>query len=1057
MKRWIQIGAGLLLLAVLLIQGSPGSASSRSRPPGQNETPLPAWQEAIERIDQAYEGGQITLDQAVRLRLQALRDPFALPLPYRPLKPPQAYPRPRARCGWPEAAAKTWALFRDQDQWGEDTKTFIEQELQRSNQALQARLLSMETMETDHFRIRWDPQEIPNGQAYAQDLANDLEAAWHRFANLGYTLPNPTEYYIILADRVLFPYDRIEVEIVREVNPCGIWPFGESPPAISMPIRIQFALDALNKSEQYKQALAAHELFHVIQVDYLGFREAQCPYWGPLFFYASPATRGAWLMEGSSTWIEKALYNYENILFVSIEDYHLHPEWSLFVFDALRGDTDREYGTALFLWYLNNFYGDRYQQPIVKRIWEQLREDIPPLQKDTVDAVTEVLLHPEQGTSPYDDYPELWQSLFADFILADYLKTEYPALVGQPGGDWGTWSSDRDLVAVLDRINNQNAYRVHRPAFPDETTLRVKRSPIEDPGAFLAEIFSDQLNLPPGEDQTGATLEITFLTNCPYCAVDQLIFDAPTHALRTDAVQRVLFTWDNREAQFVIPDFGASPTRREDNPTASEQVTLLFTSGAGGYGGWGYQELPAGVFNFFYYEIHVKDNPPITPLNLSATTVNGDYPIMLQWEPVREEGIRYNVYQARTEDVPVDDAHRIAQGLTATSLEIPSGEPGIYYFVVTAVDQGGNESEPSDPVQVVVGVTEVQIQIASGPEDAGPEPSVCAYATSWNEIYFGECTDGSLITSGFRFGNVPVPRNAQIVEAYLEFTVDGPYDVPLQVRIYGEASGDAQPFSDTDRPENRPRTQASVLWTVPATDHWKLGMTRRTPDLAALVQEIVSRPDWQPYHGMGFIFNTVSSASGQHRRVIGYERPVWYPGSEYAARLLIRYAGTIPPTPTPTPTPTPGPCVLQRMQGQVPGLQDLGLFYQARSRLAQTPAGKRYVEMYYRYSPALLRLMQQDAEVRRAFGEVLRVWRPVLRAWVQGQDMPLNREQVAALQRFLKLLVERGEPSLRAAVLQEMQRIPWSRLAGMRVSEVEALLLDKVPRRVPMPTGTPRP
>ena len=210
---------------------------------------------------------------------------------------------------------------------------------------------------------------------------------------------------------------------------------------------------------------------------------------------------------------------------------------------------------------------------------------------------------------------------------------------------------------------------------------------------------------------------------------------------------------------------------------------------------------------------------------------------------------------------------------------------------------------------------------------------------------------------------------------------------------------------------------------------------------------------------MVFISNTVSSASGQHRRVIGYERPVWYPGSEYAARLVIRYAGAIPPTPAPTPTPTPGPCALQWMQGQGLGVRDLGVFYRVRNKLAQRPAGQRYVAMYYRYSPALIRLLQQDAEVRRAFGEVLRVWRPVLQAWVEGRDIQLTHAQVAVLQRFLKLLAERGEPSLRAAVLQEMRCIPWAQLVGMRLSEAEALLLGagEAPQGMPLPTGTPRP
>lgn len=103
--------------------------------------------------------------------------------------------------------------------------------------------------------------------------------------------------------------------------------------------------------------------------------------------------------------------------------------------------------------------------------------------------------------------------------------------------------------------------------------------------------------------------------------------------------------------------------------------------------------------------------------------------------------------------------------------------------------------------------------------------------------------------------------------------------------------------------------------------------------------------------------------------------------------------------------------------------------------------------------------MQKDAEVRRVLGETLRDWQPVLRAWVQGEDVRLSREQVAALQHLLGLLAERGEPSLRAAAVHEMQRIPWEQLAGMRVSEVEALLLgaEDAQRGTPMPSGTPQP
>ena len=56
MKRWVQIGAGLFLLTIFLIQGSQGLASPLSRPPRQDEAPPPAWQEAIECIGQATGG-----------------------------------------------------------------------------------------------------------------------------------------------------------------------------------------------------------------------------------------------------------------------------------------------------------------------------------------------------------------------------------------------------------------------------------------------------------------------------------------------------------------------------------------------------------------------------------------------------------------------------------------------------------------------------------------------------------------------------------------------------------------------------------------------------------------------------------------------------------------------------------------------------------------------------------------------------------------------------------------------------------------------------------------
>lgn len=180
-------------------------------------------------------------------------------------------------------------------------------------------------------------------------------------------------------------------------------------------------------------------------------------------------------------------------------------------------------------------------------------------------------------------------------------------------------------------------------------------------------------------------------------------------------------------------------------------------------------------------------------------------------------------------------------------------------------------------------------QVSGGADDAGTEPTRCIFTPNANEIYFGQCPDGQNITSGFRFPNVTLPPGAQIAQAYLEFTVDGPYTDELTVAFYGQASGNAQPFSFSSRPENRPLTQASVTWHIPASDRWELGQTRASPDLTAIVQEILNRPDWVSGNALAVIVKNAGPASGQwrHRRVIGYERPVWYPGRDYAARLVI--------------------------------------------------------------------------------------------------------------------------------------------------------------------------
>jgi len=182
--------------------------------------------------------------------------------------------------------------------------------------------------------------------------------------------------------------------------------------------------------------------------------------------------------------------------------------------------------------------------------------------------------------------------------------------------------------------------------------------------------------------------------------------------------------------------------------------------------------------------------------------------------------------------------------------------------------------------------------VAKSSDDAGPNPVYdCDFSTDWNEIFLGECYDGTDITSGFRFPNITLPQGTQVVQAYLEFTVDGPYTDELTLALYGEDTGNAEPFTITNQPKDRTVMDDQdlvVAWHIPASDRWELNSVQRTPDLTAIVQTVLNRPNWEKGNALAIIVKNAGSASGlnRHRRVVGYDRPATtYNG--FVPRLVI--------------------------------------------------------------------------------------------------------------------------------------------------------------------------
>jgi len=117
---------------------------------------------------------------------------------------------------------------------------------------------------------------------------------------------------------------------------------------------------------------------------------------------------------------------------------------------------------------------------------------------------------------------------------------------------------------------------------------------------------------------------------------------------------------------------------------------------------------------------------------------------------------------------------------------------------------------------------------------------------------------------GLRFRDVNIPQGATINSAFIQFTVDEADSEPTNLLIEGELADNPAAFTnDINNISSRPRTAAQVSWDdIPAwTSPGEVGPDQQTPDLTAIVTELVNRPGWMSGQAMTFII------SGDGKRV----------------------------------------------------------------------------------------------------------------------------------------------------------------------------------------------
>ena len=150
----------------------------------------------------------------------------------------------------------------------------------------------------------------------------------------------------------------------------------------------------------------------------------------------------------------------------------------------------------------------------------------------------------------------------------------------------------------------------------------------------------------------------------------------------------------------------------------------------------------------------------------------------------------------------------------------------------------------------------ISSRISSGLDDAEEHKDGSVDTTSTDlELVYDDYYDSNQIV-GMRFKNISIPKDAIIKSASIQFQVDeNRNSSSADLTIRGEGTGNSNTFQEqTNNISGRSTTTAKTNWSPSI---WGMvgsrGSEQKTPDISAIIQEIVSRSDWQENNNLTII------------------------------------------------------------------------------------------------------------------------------------------------------------------------------------------------------------
>ncbi len=180
---------------------------------------------------------------------------------------------------------------------------------------------------------------------------------------------------------------------------------------------------------------------------------------------------------------------------------------------------------------------------------------------------------------------------------------------------------------------------------------------------------------------------------------------------------------------------------------------------------------------------------------------------------------------------------------------------GTYVLRLTADD---GQLITSDDTTIVVGQG-VEVRVTASSDDAEERIATGKVILTSADLDLGKDAGGSTVYDqivGLRFSGLSIPQGAVIQNAYIQFQADETTSAATSLTIEGEDTDDAPTFTTTKwNISTRSRTTSFVSWSPVPWTKGDAGADQQTPNIAAVIQEIVNRSGWSSGNDLAIIIS----------------------------------------------------------------------------------------------------------------------------------------------------------------------------------------------------------